>query len=279
MSLTPAPVFVADGHSDRAARLRECFADFRQGLRLHELWLFLGWRDVRKHYQRSVLGPFWLTLSMGMMVTGLGVLYSQIFKQPIHDYLPFLAVGFIIWGLISGMIIGACDVYSGAAAAVRQVRMPLSVYVFQFIWKQLITFAHNFIIYIAVALIFGIWPGLNGLLLIPALVLIVLNGAFLTMILGPLCARFRDIPLIMQSLVQIVFFMTPIIWDPILVPDRAIFLQANPFFHFVEIVRDPLLGRATTLENWIVCLAITAVLGVVSLLFFSRYRPRIAYWA
>lgn len=257
----------------------ECLADFRKGLAMRELWLFLGWRDVRKHYQRSVLGPFWLTLSMGLMVLGLGVLYSQIFNQPIHDYLPFLAIGFIVWGLISGLIVGACDVYSGAAASVRQVRMPLSIYVFQFVWRQIITFAHNFVIYIAVALFFGIWPGLNGLMFLPALVLIVLNGFFGTMILAPLCARFRDIPMIIQSVVQIVFFMTPILWDPSLVPQRAVFLQANPFYHFIEIIRDPLLGRAPSLENWLVCLVITAVMGFVAFRFFARYRPRIAYWA
>ncbi|WP_061976555.1 ABC transporter permease [Aureimonas sp. AU20] len=279
MALTDAPVFVSTGHSDRKARMRECVADFSKGLGMRELWLFLGWRDVRKHYQRSVLGPFWLTLSMGLMVLGLGILYSQIFGQAIHDYLPFLAIGFIIWGLISGLIIGACDVYSGAAASVRQVRMPLSIYVFQFVWRQFITFAHNFIIYIVVAIFFGLSPGLNVLMFLPALVLVVLNGFFVTMILAPLCARFRDIPMIVQSVVQIVFFMTPILWDPKLVPQRAVFLQANPFYHFIEIIRAPLLGRVASLENWTICLGLTAVLGFLAFHFFARYRPRIAYWA
>ena len=279
MASTDTPVFVTTGQSDSASRMRECLADFRKGLAMRELWLFLGWRDVRKHYQRSILGPFWLTLSMGLMVLGLGVLYSQIFGQAIHDYLPFLAIGFIVWGLISGLIIGACDIYSSAAASVRQVRMPLSIYLFQFVWRQIITFGHNFIIYVAVALFFGIWPGLNGLMVLPALVLIILNGFFGAMILAPLCARFRDIPMIVQSVVQIVFFMTPILWDPKLVPQRAIFLQANPFYHFIEIIRDPLLGRMPSLENWLVCLAITLVMGFVSFRFYARFRPRIAYWA
>ena len=279
MSSTDAPVYVSNGQADRADRMRESLADFSKGLGLRELWLFLGWRDVRKHYQRSLLGPFWLTLSMGFMVLGLGVLYSQIFKQPLQDYLPFLAVGFIIWGLISGLIVGSCDVYSGSAASVRQVRMPLSIYIYQFVWRQIITFAHNFIIYIAVALYFGLWPGANGLMFLPALVLVVLNGFFVTMILAPLCARFRDIPMIVQSVVQIVFFMTPILWDAKQVPERALFLQANPFYHFIEIIRDPLLGRAASLENWVVCLVITLVMGLVAFTFFARYRPRIAYWA
>ncbi|WP_062211039.1 ABC transporter permease [Aureimonas sp. AU12] len=271
--------WASDGAKSHATRRREAMEDFRQGFAMRELWLFLGWRDVRKHYSRSVLGPFWLTLSMGVMVGGLGVLYSEIFGQDIHEYLPFLAIGFIMWGLIGTTITGSCDVFSGAASSVRQVRMPLSVYIFQFMWKQLITFGHNFVIYILVAAIFGIWPGINGLLFVPALALITLNGIFITMILGPLCARFRDIPMIVASVIQVVFFMTPILWSAAMVPNRAFFLGVNPFYHFIEITRDPLLGQTALLSNWLACIGMTIVMGLCGFLFFARYRSRIAYWA
>ncbi len=259
--------------------LRSAREDFAAGLRLHELWLFLGWRDVKKHYSRSILGPLWLTLSMGVMVAGLGVLYSQIFRQDISTYLPFLAIGFIMWGLISGLINGACEIYSSAAASVRQVRMPLSVYIFQFVWRQFLTFGHNFVIYILVAIIFGIWPGMTGLLFFPALAILLLNGVFAAMILGPLCARFRDIPLIIASVVQVVFFMTPILWSAHMLPDRAVLLSLNPFYHLIEILRDPLLGNPALPENWLACIGMTIVMGAVATLFFARYRARISYWA
>ncbi|KKN78158.1 hypothetical protein LCGC14_0352590 [marine sediment metagenome] len=246
---------------------------------MSELWLFLGWRDLKKHYSRSMLGPLWLTLSMGIMVAGLGVLYSQILGMPLDEYLPFLALGFIMWGLIGGSINGACNIFSGAAASIRQVQMPYSVYLYQFMWTQLITFGHNFLIYLVIVLIFGLWPGMSVLLLIPALFLITLSGLFCGMILGPLCARFRDIPLIVGSIMQVVFFLTPIIWNAEQLPERAYFVQANPFYHFIEIARDPLLGGTGTLFNWGASLAMTVVLGIVAFWFFSRYRARIAYWA
>ncbi|WP_244630963.1 ABC transporter permease [Aureimonas sp. ME7] len=276
---TAARTWVADGRRDRPAMMRETREDFSEAIKLHELWLFLGWRDVKKHYSRSVLGPFWLTLSMGVMVAGLGVLYSQIFKQDVATYLPFLAIGFIMWGLIAGLINGACEIYSSAAASVRQIRMPLSVYILQFVWRQLLTFGHNFVIYILVAIIFDIWPGVTGLLFFPALAILLLNGVFAAMILGPLCARFRDIPLIVSSVVQVVFFMTPILWNATMLPDRAVFLTLNPFYHLIEILRDPLLGSPALLQNWLACIGMTIVMGLVAFTFFSRYRTRIAYWA
>ncbi|MBS9720218.1 ABC transporter permease [Tianweitania sp. BSSL-BM11] len=260
-------------------RLTTVWNDLLEGLRHRELWLFLGWRDVRRHYQRSVLGPLWLTLSMGIMVAGLGVLYSQIFKMDIAEYLPFLAIGFIMWGFIGGTITASCSVFSGAAGSIRQIRLPLSVYVYQFVWSQLIAFGHNFIIYIIIAVLFGINPGFQVLLLLPALVLMALNGMFCAMILGPLCARFRDIPMIIASIIQVAFFMTPIIWSASQIPERAVFVNINPFYHFIEIARDPLLGQTGSLTNWLVCIGITIVMGILALTFFSRFRSRIAYWA
>lgn len=246
---------------------------------MRELWLFLGWRDIKKHYSRSLLGPLWLTLSMGIMVAGLGVLYSAIFQIDIRVYLPFLAIGFIMWGLIGNSITAACNVYSAASASIRQTQLPYSVYVFQFVWTQLITFFHNFVIYIVIIIIFGIWPGANVLLFIPAMLLITLNGIFTAMILGPLCARFRDIPMIIASVVQVSFFLTPIIWSAEQIPERAFFVGANPFYHFIEIARDPLLGGTGTLFNWLACIAMTSVLGLAAFAFFARFRARIAYWA
>jgi ABC-2 type transport system permease protein len=271
--------FTAVSRSSGQSRFAAAYADLRQGVAMHELWLFLGWRDIKKHYSRSLLGPLWLTLSMGIMIAGLGVLYSAIFKMEIATYLPFLAIGFIMWGLIGTMITNACTVFSNAAGPIRQIRLPYSVYIFQFAWTQFVTFCHNFVIYVFVALIFGIWPTLATLLLVPALALILLNGIFVAMILGPLCARFRDIPMIVASIVQVSFFMTPILWSATQVPERAVFVGANPFYHFIEIARDPLLGSPATLVNWAVCFAITMFLGIVAFLFFARYRARIAYWA
>jgi len=242
------------------------------------LWTFLGWRDVAKNYSRSVLGPLWLTLSMGVTVASLGLLYSQIYKINVSEYLPFLAVGFILWNLIGGSITEACHVFSGSGHFIRQTNLPLTIYTMRLVCTQLIVFAHNFLIYIAVALIFRIWPGPIILLLLPALAIISLNCLFAGMILGPLCARFRDVPLIIASVVQVAFFLTPIIWRADLLPDRAYFVQYNPFYHLLEIARVPLLGGTIHTESWIVCLVMTAVHGLIAFSVFARVRSRIAYW-
>ena len=104
--------------------------------------------------------------------------------------------------------------FTTSESYIKQIRLPYSVYVFRSIWSKLIIFAHNFVIYFGVLIYFQIWPGAAALLAIPALMLIVLNGALATVYIGMVSARFRDIPQLISSVVQIIFFVTPIMWNP-----------------------------------------------------------------
>ena len=252
--------------------------DITDGARAGHLWRMLGWQDIRRRYRRSKLGPFWLTISMGVLVGALGVLYASLFKVAVSDYLPYVATGFIVWGLVSGLINEGCTAFIEAEAIIKQVAVPLSVHVYRVVWRSVIIFAHNFLIFVIVAFVFAIWPGWIGLLAIPGLVLICVNGIWVGLLLGLLSARFRDIPQIAASIVQVAFFLTPIIWTPDLLPDRTLILDANPFHHVVELVRGPLLGNAPQFLSWAATLGIAFGGWIVTLAMYRRYRWRIAYW-
>jgi ABC-2 type transport system permease protein/lipopolysaccharide transport system permease protein len=90
-------------------------------------------------------------------------------------------------------------------------------------------------------------------------------------------ARFRDIPQAITSSMQIVFFVTPILWKPELLSDRRV-VDFNPLFHLIEVARAPLLGHVPPLNSWLAVLLITSVNVVVSVAMFARYRSRISYW-
>jgi len=252
--------------------------DVTDGARAWHLWGLLGWQDIRQRYRRSKIGPFWLTISMGVMVGAMGMLYAGLFKIDIADYLPFIALGFIVWGLISGLIIDGCAAFIGAEGIIKQVGLPLSVHVYRVVWRNLIVFAHNILIFFVVAVLFSIWPGWAGLLAVPGLALLCLNGVWAGLLLGLVSARFRDVPQIVASVVQVAFFLTPIIWKPSLLSGRTVILDLNPFFHFLELVRAPLLGQVPDLASWLVTLGITVGGWLVTLVMYRRYRQRIAYW-
>jgi ABC-type polysaccharide/polyol phosphate export permease len=254
-------------------------ADLRETMRRWRVWGRIGWQDIRMRYRRSIIGPFWLTLSMAVMVTALGVLYAQLLRITIRDYLPFLTLGLLAWGLISGLLNDGGQAFIGAAAFIRQVRMPHAFHALRSVWRNFLIFAHNIVVFVGVALVFQIWPSPATLLVIPGLVLLLLNGVWATLLLGMICLRFRDAPQIITSLLQVVFFVTPVLWKPELLEGRRYaFVALNPFYHFVELVRAPLLGHAPALETWLATGAIGVLGWAVTFVFFSRYRHRIPYW-
>ena len=168
--------------------------DLVQGARAHHLWYLLGWRDIRQRYRRSLLGPLWLTLSMGALVGALGFLYGMLLGVETAAYMPFLALGFIVWALISGVITDGCQVFINAESIIKQVGLPLSVHVYRLLWRNLLILFHNALVFVVVAAVFGVWPGWAGLLALPGLVLLCLNGLWVALLLGIVSARFRDVP-------------------------------------------------------------------------------------
>jgi ABC-type polysaccharide/polyol phosphate export permease len=252
--------------------------DIWQGVGSLHVWAMLGWLEIRQRYRRSILGPFWLTMSTGVLVGAMGPLYGKLFNQDISGYLPFLAIGFVVWLFLSGLINDACTAFITAEGYIKQMKLPLTVHAMRMVWRNLIIFAHNAVI---VALVLVVWPpALTAhLLLVPlAVLLIAANGLWIGISVGLVCARFRDIPQIIASLVQVAFFLTPIIWQAGMLGRYQWAAQWNPFYHFLELVREPLITASTNWTSWGAALGITAAGWLLTFVLFARYRGRIAYW-
>ena len=165
---------LAAGVEPRRSRLHEAIADLTGGLALWQLWSTLGWHDIRQRYRRSIVGPFWLTLSMGIMVAGLAYLYAGLFGQNVENYLPYVATGMIVFSLLSTMAVEGSTVFIGSASLILQLRAPLSIYIFQMVWRNLLIFVHNISIYVVVLLFVKINIGWNILLAFVGLFLVLL---------------------------------------------------------------------------------------------------------
>jgi ABC-type polysaccharide/polyol phosphate export permease len=258
-----------------AAALRDLgrsFEDWR-------MWLVLGLSDIRQRYQRSRIGQFWITLSMLVTIAVLGVVYSYLFRLPIQEYLPFLAMGIIVWGLISAFVTEACQTFTGAEGYLRQAPMAKSVFVHRMLVRNLVIFAHNIAIIPLLYLAFGIFPGWPLLLAPVGLVLVTVNGFWVGLLLGTLCARFRDLPQIVGSLMQIAFFITPVMWRPDQLPNDVSWLMVmNPLASLLSVVRDPLLGIVPDTSSYFVASGTTVAGLLIAVPFFARFRARIIYW-
>lgn len=254
--------------------------DVISSLRKSRLPIYLAWADIRQRYRRSTLGPFWITISTGVMIACLGLIFGNLFSTPMKDFLPFLSAGLIIWGLISSTISESSFAFVSAEAIIRQLPLPLFTHVLRLVVRNVYIFFHNLLIFPIVLIAVQKSIGPSIFLFIPGLIVLILNLLWMALFLGIICARFRDLAQIVQSLLQIVFYVTPIIWMPGLLARRtaAMVLEPNPFFHLLEIVRAPLLGQFPTTVNWVVSICLALLGWLLSLFFFNKYRNRIAYW-
>lgn len=253
--------------------------DIREGALAWDLWGRLGWRDTRLRYQRTVIGPFWATLSLGIFVIVMGILWSQLWKMETKTYLPFLTSGLITWFFISAITTEGCGTFSDSEMMVKQLRISYTMLGLSVVWRNLIAFGHNLLIYALVFLYAGKSLTWSMLLIIPGIVLLCVNGAWISLVLGLICARYRDVRQLVTSLLQISMFLTPIFWTPEQLRGRvSILADYNPLYHLVQIVRAPLLGQAPDTLNWIVAGGIAILGWAVMFLLHARFRWRIAYW-
>jgi ABC-type polysaccharide/polyol phosphate export permease len=263
---------------DADRRRFQALRDLRLGFRNWYLWSSLGWHDIRARYRRAVLGPLWLTASLGLMTLAIGVVFGGLFKRDVATYLPYVATGLVIWHLISNSISDAANVFIYNADLARNLNLPLSVHVIRAIWSNLIIFGHNALVVVALAPFTQFGFNANSWLALPGFVLLVLNIVWASFFLAIVSTRFRDIPPLILNLLSLIFLLTPVIWDAQLLPLRLEFVAWNPLFALIDIVRAPLLGQVPQASSWII-----AWLGVVlgfpaAIALYMRTHWRIAYW-
>ena len=254
-------------------------ADIRTGLMNWDMWGRLGWREVKRRYRRTVVGPFWTTLSLGIFVVALGVVWSRLWDQDPKTYLPYLTSGMLTWVMFSTFCSEGSAAFFAAEGLIKQLRVSYTLLAVSVVWRNLIVFTHNLTIYVLICLYAGVPTSGSLLLIVPGLLFMSINGVWIVLFLGMACARFRDLQQLVTSILQVSMFITPIFWAPDqLKESAAVLVDYNPLFHIVDIVRSPLLGKAPSAWTWFVVALMTAAGWGVTLYLFSRFRRRIPYW-
>lgn len=261
-----------------ASRFSEAITDLAAGVSRSWIWTRLAYQDIKLRYRGSVLGPFWVTLTNLILIVSMGSIYAELFHTDPMTYVPYIMMGILVWQFVSGTINEGCGTFTDAKDVIQQVPMPFSVQAYRVVYRNLIVFAHNVVIVPFGILIFKVPVGWSLLAVIPGLILLSLNGLWISLLLGTVSTRFRDIPPIVANMVQVLFFLTPVFWPLDAVQNLRSVLALNPFFAWIDVVRAPLLGVAPEPTSWPILIGSVLGGGLCSFLFFVRFRERIAYW-
>jgi ABC-2 type transport system permease protein len=243
-------------------------------------WSTLAWNDIKFRYRRTTLGPLWITFGLGATVFSVGIVYGGLFGNELSQYLPYFAAGLIAWTFIGTTLSEGCGTFLTAATIIRAVPVAPVVHVCRMLTRQLIMLAHNLALMVVLWLLFQ-WPlGWSFLLIVPGLILNILAVFGAVLALSIVAARFRDIQLIVSTVLQLVFLLTPIMWEANSLRGVAVtyVVDFNPIYHLIEVVRRPLLGGTPMIISWLVASLTATVCLAVGSAFYARYRHRIAFW-
>lgn len=265
--------------STERTRTTAAVDDICDGMAAWRFWTMLAWTDIKQRYQRSTLGPLWMSISMSLMVGVLAVIYGSIFKMPLSDYVLYLAAGMITWLFVSNSVLEGTTAFIISEGIIKQSAIPLSIYVYRVIWRSLIVMLHNAAVLLVIFPILRPISALNPLAMLGGLLLVMANLFVVVLILATLCTRFRDLPPIVTSLMQVTFYVTPILYEPSQLPEQLrLIAHYNPLYHVIDLVRRPLIGELPEPTSYFVALGTLIVAGAFAFLFFTRFRERVAYW-
>lgn len=253
--------------------------DFIKGLKRFKAINMFVMRDLKHRYQRTKLGPFWISLSMAILVITLAFVLGRVFNTDINKHLPFLAAGLIFWSFLSNSVSEACIAFANNEEYIKSINLPYSFYIYRIAWSNIIIFLHNMIVYICMAIYFDLIFSINLFYLISGFLIFLLNCLWVMMLFSLICVRYRDISNVVQNLLQIAFYFTPIIWMPsAIVGQDSYFITLNPLFHLLEVVRQPLLGQVPGMISFTISMGCLLIGWVIVFLAYMRYRNSIAYW-
>lgn len=258
--------------------IQKAAADIKGGAANYHLWHLLAWQEIKQRYRRSTLGHLWLAVSMIVSLTTMGVLVTYLFNHSFERFIPYLCASLVFWQFMQGILNEGSTCLIQAQTWIMQIERPLFTYVMQMLWRNVIALGHNALVFVAVSILFTQVPNANILWAFVAFPLALLAIGWMGLLVAILSARFRDIPVMLQNAVAVLFWVTPIVYFPDQLGDRRFIVDLNPFSHILILFRAPFLGEAPSPDNWL-WVGTIAVLGWAgTLLVFARFRSRVPYW-
>jgi ABC-2 type transport system permease protein len=265
--------------------LRIGMTDFLTGLSSYQLWSTLAWNDVQRTSQRTRLGVILRVIGFFIIGAGLGLLYARIFGRPPDLYVPYIAAGFMCWSFITAPLAGGgLNILISNKGLLTQIQLPITTCTMQFVCRQVYIFGLELIAYYLILLVFRIYPETKLVAFFFGFLLITCSIVAWATIAGLLGVFQRWMLEIMPPIIRMLFFITPIIWIPTMLTEGdagnvagkaslgSFIILLNPFYHYLEVLRGPLIGNESSPLSWSVVVVTTVVSLAFALILLGRTK-------
>jgi len=262
--------------SAQKGSVREAIADLREAIERHRLWWSLAQEDIRQAYRQSIFGVLWAIFSYVIFAFAILMVFTG--GKPTAEFAGYIAVGLLIWNYISGVILESATVFIGAESFIKGIRLPMSLHVMRCVARITVTSLYAMIGAIALLLIFRVPVGPGALAAVPAALFLVFTAIPVQIMLGILCSFSRDFKYVIDNLMRPIFFITPIFWMGPPGTIQATMERLNPFTHYIQIVRAPVIYGVVPYGSWGICIVLTLAFWVIALLALGKFRSQIVFW-
>lgn len=243
------------------------------------IWYCLGLQDILARYRGSLLGPFWITLSTAISVGSMGYLYGILLRIDRLAFLPYFTTGIIGWNFLASTLNDSTRILKESKSYLENIQVSPVVYVFRLVFRNLILFAHNLPVYLVVAAVYRIQVDVSLFWLVPALLVVCANAVFYGTAIAFLSARFPDVGSLVSNLLQMMFFLTPVMWTPANLPPAYHFvLNWNPFYYLIRLIRNPLLGISFEIQDGLGIVLLTLLGWLIFLPVIKTFSKRVIFW-
>jgi ABC-type polysaccharide/polyol phosphate export permease len=251
--------------------------DLVKGFSWTQLWTFLALRRLRDSYRRTLLGPIWLTIIVAIFVGGFSLIGSLLFQIKLETMLPELAVGYVLWQLLANCIVNGGGILR-AYASVRQSRaVPFTAFLLGSVVAEVFKFLHMAVIWPIVAIFFAAFEPNVGMALL-TFALFIANCFFMSYILAIVCTRIGDVQYLVNSALQILFFLTPVIWPLERLSARPEVYLYNPLFYLIYPVKASVLGLPVETYQMVGLVGLLALNIVTFAVCMRLFYHRIQFW-
>lgn len=259
----------------------ETMRDVIRSATLWHIWVRLGMQDVRLKFRRSAIGAAWIFVNLAVMVLSIGFIYANLLGQDPRDFIPYLTIGMILWSYLTSTIVDGGNAFIHAEGYIKQISLPIYVYIFRSFVSISATMLITMIAFVIVALIYRLPVHPATLLALPGLLLVMTTSLLLITIFAHLNARFRDIAHMAAVGMQVLFYVTPVIFPAALLRGRRgleLVIELNPMYHLLEVVRQPLLhGAPAGWHSYAAVGLVIVVLAAIAAAVIGAFQRRIVF--
>lgn len=257
----------------------ELFVDLFHAWKLREGWITLAKFDLQNNYRRTTFGPFWITIQQSIWILSINLVFTKLLGMPTSDFLPIVAIGIVIWSLIQNLISSSANIYSSSSSQIKSSNIPLPFYIFQSLFSTLLSFLHTFLALLFLPFLAHI--SLNPIALITSpfvIVVMLLNGLFMSLWMAPLAARYRDVSTTIPVILQVLLFLTPVFWSSEIITGREIVVLLNPLAWFIQTFRAPFLDEQVHTLAIVGILLLTITNAIIAIFVYPRTKRRVNLW-